>query len=50
VTGVAVNVSAIGVTVHMTSPAVNAIMGLRRHRFYSTRVALMSAVDGLGWE
>ena len=48
VTGVAVDVGAMGVAVHMTSSAVNVIVGLRRHRSYSTRVALVSAVDGLG--
>ena len=48
VTGVAtVIVGAVGVAVHMTSSAVNVIVGLRRHQSYSTRVALMSAVDGL---
>jgi hypothetical protein len=47
VTGVAVDVGAMGVTVHMTNSAVNVLVGLRRHRLYSTRVALMSAADGM---
>ena len=47
VTGVVVDVGTMCMAVHMTSSAVNVIVGLRRHRFYSTRVALMSAVDGL---
>jgi hypothetical protein len=42
----AVNVGAMSMVVHMTSSAVDVIVRLRRHRFYSTRVALMSAVDG----
>jgi hypothetical protein len=48
VTGVAtVSVGAMGMAVYMTSSAVNVIVGLRRHRSYSTRVALLSAVEGL---
>jgi hypothetical protein len=48
VTGVAtVSVEAMGMAVYMTSSAVNLIVGLRRHRPYSTRVAWLSAVEGL---
>jgi hypothetical protein len=47
VTGVAaVHVGTMGMAVHMTRSAVNMLVGLRRHQSYSTRVALMSAVDG----
>jgi hypothetical protein len=47
VTGVVVSVEAMGMAVHMTSSALNLIVGLRRHRSYSTRVAVVSAVEGL---
>jgi hypothetical protein len=48
VTGVAaVNVGAMSMAVHMASPAVNVIVRLRRHESYSTRVAVVSAADGL---
>ncbi|HXM90191.1 MAG TPA: hypothetical protein VN974_01530 [Candidatus Dormibacteraeota bacterium] len=48
VTGVAtVSVGTMGITVHMTSCAVDVLVGLRRHRSYSTRVALVSAVEVL---
>jgi len=47
VTGVALDVGAMGVTVHVTGSAVNVMVGLRGHRVYSTRVALMSAVVGM---
>jgi hypothetical protein len=47
VSGVAVSVGTMGMAVYMTSSAVNVIVGLRRHQPYSTRVALVSAVDGL---
>ena len=48
VAGVAtVSVRAMSVGVHMTSSTVNVIVRLRRHRFYSTRVAMLSAVDGV---
>ena len=39
----AVNVGAMSMAVHMTSSAVNMLVGLRRHQSYSTRVALRSA-------
>jgi hypothetical protein len=47
VTAVAMSVGAMGMAVYMTSSAVNVMVGLRRHRSYSTRVALVSAVDGV---
>jgi hypothetical protein len=47
VTAVAMSVGAMGMTVYMTSSAVHVMVGLRRHRSYSTRVALVSAVDGV---
>ena len=50
VTGVVVSVQAMGMAVHMTSSAVNLIVGLRRHRSYSTRVTVASAVEGLRYE
>jgi hypothetical protein len=40
-------VGAVGVAVDVTGSAVNVIVGLRRHRSYSTRVAVVSAVGGL---
>jgi hypothetical protein len=50
VTGLAtVSVGTMGMAVHMASSAVNLIVGLRRHRSYSTRVALVSAVEVLGY-
>ena len=48
VTGVtAMTVGTMGMAMHMTSSTVNVIVGLRRHQSYSTRVALLSAVEGL---
>jgi hypothetical protein len=47
VTGVVVSVEAMGMAVHMTSSALNLIVELRGHRSYSTRVAVVSAVEGL---
>jgi hypothetical protein len=45
-TGVVVSAGAMGMAVHVTRAAVNMMMGLRRHRSYSTRVVLVNAVDG----
>ena len=47
VTVVTVSVRTVSMAVHKTGSAVNVMVGLRRHRSYSTRVALVSAVDGL---
>jgi hypothetical protein len=38
---------AMRMAMHMTSSAVNMLVGLRRHQSYSTRVALMSAAERL---
>jgi hypothetical protein len=43
----AVIVDAMRMAMHVTSSAVNVIVGPRRHHSYSTRVAVASAVDGL---
>jgi hypothetical protein len=41
-------VGAMSLAVHMTSPAMNMGVRLQRHKSYSTRVTLVSAVIGLG--
>ena len=47
VTGVVVSGEAMGMAVHMANSALNLIVGLQGHRSYSTRVAVVSAVEGL---
>jgi hypothetical protein len=43
----AVIADAMRMVMHVTSSAVNVLVGLRSHQSYSTRVALMSAAERL---